>query len=136
MPAIPYKPFNREYAGVTKMVYRVKWATRRSDNVRTINENLRKGDPNHPVKLAHLLCIKDGLAVEGTKYKGGKRVKTFICPSIYMKSYLKGAMKYKIPKVVTTEVDETADLKNKAAAISAELESAIKQGAKATAATK
>jgi len=95
MPAIPFKPFNRDYAGVTKMIYRVKWATRRSDKVKAINDKilaLKKSD-NHPVKKAHAACKADGLTVKGHKYKGGKKEEVDICPSIYFKSYLKAAMK-------------------------------------------
>jgi hypothetical protein len=92
MPAIPFKPFNREYAGITKMIYRVKWATRRSERVREINKKLKKNDPNHPVKLAHAACKKDGLTVKGIRYKGGKREEVDVCPSIYFKSYLRDEM--------------------------------------------
>jgi len=100
MPAIPFKPFNRDYAGVTKMIYRVKWATRKSSNVKKINEQLKKNDPNHPVKKALEACKNDKLTVKMTKYKGGKKEEVDVCPSIYFKSYLRNAMKSAIKPVV------------------------------------
>jgi hypothetical protein len=99
MPAIPFKPFNRDYGGVTKMIYRVKWATRKSKNVKAINDQLKKNDPNHPVKKAHAACDKDGLTVEGVRYRGGKKETVKVCPSIYFKSYLRDSMKAAITPV-------------------------------------
>jgi len=94
MPAIPYKPFNRDYAGVTKMIYRVKWATRRSKKVQDINKKIKdlKDSANHPVKKAHEACKNDKLTVKAIKYKGGVKEEVDVCPSIYFKSYLSKAM--------------------------------------------
>jgi len=94
MPAIPFKPFNRDYAGTTKMIYRVKWATRRSKKVQDLNKKIKdlKGSANHPVKQALAACIKDGLTVKTIKYKGGKKEEVDSCPSIYFRSYLSKAM--------------------------------------------